>query len=93
MIKHFKLFGYDFTFVFRHRFEKKNDESSLDSRILWKEWNLGVFFKKYKVVGKKDFNKPKEWGKNLVNEYMFGINLLWFKTWFTVGKNAMSFEI
>jgi hypothetical protein len=93
-ISRVKIFGYDFTFVFRHRYEK-NDESLklIDRFSIWKDWKLGFFFRRYKVVGRKNFNKPKEWNNNLVYEYMIGIDLLICKTWFTVSKGAMDSEI
>jgi hypothetical protein len=88
------IFKYDFTFVFRHRFEKVKDENNVwDTLIEWREWELGFWFKRNKVVGRKTFNKPETWGDNLVNEYMFGINLLWCKAWFTVCKGAMNLDI
>ena len=66
----------EFTFVFRHRWEKydNNAEKRLSNSVMWSEWKLGLFFRKYKVVAKKNFKTPKKW--QFVNEYMFGINLL-----------------
>lgn len=90
-IGYLKIFGYNFTFVFRHRYEK--DRELLDSHIMWQEWELGFFFRRFQVVGRKNFHKPKEWGKNMVYEYMFGINLLWCKAWFTVQRGAMVMDI
>lgn len=90
-IGHLKIFGYDFTFVFRHRFEK--DGELLDRFTMWREWELGFFFRCFQIVGRKNFHNPKEWNKNLVYEYMFGVNLLWCKTWFTVQKGGMSIKI
>lgn len=84
------IFGYNFTFVFRHRYEKKKDETDVwDTLITWQDWRLGFWFKRYQIVGKKDFNKPKEWKNNLVYEYMIGINLLWCKAWVTFSKGGM----
>lgn len=93
MIKHTKIFGYNFTFVFRHRFEKEDDKSPLDNFTMWREWQLGFFFRRFQIVGRKNFHKPKEWNKNLVYEYMFGVDLLWCKAWFTVQKGGMSIEM
>lgn len=93
MVGRLKIFGYNFIFVFRHRFEKEDENSLLDSFTLWREWELGFWFRRFQVVGKRNFHKPKEWGKNLVYEYMFGINLLWCKAWFTVQKGGMILNI
>ncbi len=92
-VGYLNIFGYQFTFVFRHRFEKKDENSLLDSFTMWREWELGFWFRRFQVVGKRNFHKPKEWNKNLVYEYMFGINLLWCKAWFTVQKGAMVMNI
>ncbi len=82
-----------FTFVFRHRFEKEDDNTLLNKITMWGEWKLGIFFKRQQIVGRKNFHKPKEWDKNLVYEYMFGVNLLWCKAWFTVEKGGMSIKM
>jgi hypothetical protein len=88
-VGHLKIFGYDFTFVFRHRFEKEDDDSLMDKFTMWNEWELGFFYKRMSVVSRKRFQKIKEWDENLVYMYMLGINFLWFKAWFTVDKGAM----
>lgn len=93
-IKEVKILGYDFEFVFRHRYEKDDEgKRLLRSFTMWSEWELGFFFKSNKVVGKRNFSKPKEWKNNLVNSYMLGINLLWGKAWFTVSKGTMKINI
>lgn len=92
-IKKINIHGLDFTFVFRHRYEKDEDNKLIDKFTMWREWELGFFFKRMKIVGKKNFNKPKEWGNNLVNEYMLGVNLLLCKAWFTVNKGAMDLNL
>jgi len=81
------MFGYDFVFAFRHRFEK--DDDILERLTSWREWELGIKFKRYKIVGKKNFNNPKGWKNELIYEYRFGIDLLICKTWFTVQKGGM----
>lgn len=93
-VKEIKILGYDFVFVFRHRYEKDDEGNKiLYSFTMWNEWELGFFFKRMKVVGKKNFNRPKEWGNNLVYQYMLGVNLLWCKMWFTVSKGTMKINI
>lgn len=83
----------NFTFVFRHRFEKPTENSLLDSFTLWREWELGVWFRRMETVGKKNFRKPSEWKNNHVHMYMIGINLLWCKAWFTVDRGGMSIKL
>lgn len=92
-IGYIKIFGYNFTFVFRHRFEKEDERVLLDRFTMWREWELGFFFRRFQIVGKKNFHKPEEWDNNLVYEYMLGVNLLWCKAWFTVHKGGMSIKM
>lgn len=93
-VGYLKMFGYQFTFVFRHRFEKKKDENDIWDRLMvWREWEVGFWYKRYQVIGNRNFHKPKEWDNNLVYEHMLGINLLWCKAWFTVEKGAMILDI
>lgn len=70
-------------FVLRHRFEKKQNLSF----YLWKDWRLGVFFKKTKIVGIKNI-KPKDWHKGLVNSFMIGMDLLIVKFWIEFDING-----
>lgn len=92
-VGHAKIFGLDFTFVFRHRYEKGNERELLDKMTMWREWQLGFFFRRFQVVGKKNFRNPKKWGENLCPEYMIGVNLLWCKAWFTVSRGTMKIKI
>jgi len=92
MVKYLNIGRLQFTFVFRHRYEKSERESGL-SDIMWWNWELGLFFKRYKIVGSKNFHKPNEWKNNLVYSYMFGINLLICKAWFTVNRGGMTLEV
>lgn len=92
-IGHVKIFGYDFTFVFRHRYEKNNKKQLLYKMTMWREWKIGLFFKYSKIVGKRKFNQPNEWSNNLVKEYMVGIDLLICKAWFSVSKGVMKLNI
>jgi len=74
-----------------HFSEELTDEqvdSLWDSMYEWREWELGFWYKRYQVVGSRNFNKL-EWDENLVYEHMLGINLLWCKAWVTVQKGAM----
>lgn len=84
------IFKYDFKFVFRHRYEKEDEDDAIfDSMTIWREWELGFWYKNFQVVGRKEFSNTKKWNKNLVREHMIGINLLICKAWVTVSKGAM----
>ena len=90
-VGHINIFKYEFTFVFRHRYEKKKDEDDVFDRLMtWREWELGFWYKNFQVVGRKEFSNTKKWNENLVREHMLGINLIWCKAWVTVSKGAMN---
>lgn len=94
MIKSFKIWGFNITWVFRHRWEPvTNWVERHRHNMMWKEWKLGFFYKCNQVVGTKDFHTPQEWGNNLVSQYRIGTDLLICKTWFTVDRGVMQLEI
>lgn len=90
MIKKLNFKRYNISFIFRHRFERL---SRLDKLSLFTKWNIGVWFKKTKIVGTKNFNKPNEWNKHLVNDYLIGIEILFFKAWIEFNRGGMDVEI
>ena len=92
-VGHIKILGLDFTFVFRYRFEKDEDDNLVDKFTMWKDWKLGLFFRRMKIVGKKKFNQPKEWHSALVRQYMLGIDLLVCKVWVTVHRGGMEIKL
>jgi hypothetical protein len=66
-------------FVFRHRWERKDDPyKDFQTISMFREWELGFWFKPSKMIGVKGFTNPKH---HLVNMYMLGINLLVCKAW------------
>jgi len=91
-----KILGLEFVFVGKYRYGKSKDETEyiLEKHTDWRNWRIGLFFKRMKVVGNKNFSKPKKWGDNLIKQYMLGIDLLIVKGWFTVcRKGVMHLEI
>jgi len=87
MVRSFRIRSCNITTVLRHRFEK----SKRIDRVFSK-WEVGLWFKRDKIVGRKDFNHTKEWGNNLVNAYEIGINLILVKAWVCWSFNGMYFE-
>ena len=69
-----------FTFVFRDEWDNKNE---LKYNSEFRYYRIGLWFRKNRIVGSKNFNKPKEWSKNLINEYMLGVDLIICKVWIT----------
>lgn len=85
MITKFKIGKIKFTIVFKHKWDNK---SSYNPEF--REYNVGLWFKNVKIVGRNNFNNPKEWNSNLVNDYVIGINLIICKAWISFNKNGMS---
>lgn len=94
-IRHLNICRLEITFVFRHRWEKFDVETDkiINDMTMWREWQLGLNFRRIQIVGKKNFHKPKEWKNNLVNEYIFGVDLLICKFWFTYVRGGMNLNI
>jgi len=92
-IKRFNIGNREITFVGKYRYSKNNDTYS--NLTEWREWELGFWFKRNKVIGAKSLYDPRTWKdkNNLVNQYMIGINLFIFKAWFTVCKPTAKIEI
>lgn len=95
IVKHLVIGRTRFTFVIRHRWEKFEDktEKIMNDISMWRKWELGFWFKRSQIVGSKNFKNPNEWKNNLVYEYMFGINLVITKLWFTFVRNGMHINI
>lgn len=91
MIKKMKIFGWRINFVFRHKFEK---EKSILTKMEWNDYKLGVWFKKYKAVGKPK-DGPAIIGKDgtLTNCYMFGVELILCRFWIDISYRPLTFEI
>lgn len=79
--------------VGKYRYSKKRKEDLFADFTTWNKWSLGFWFKKNRMVGSKNFKKPKEWGNNLVNDYMLGIDLLIFQGWINWNTGGMHLEI
>lgn len=92
-IKRIKLKGFRASFVLRHRWEKDSDSmiSNYEANEIKMNWQLGIWVKRYQAVGRVRLPKNvwvrdevvKETfsDKNLVNNYMVGLNLIVCKVW------------
>lgn len=92
----FKIGQTTFTFVFRHRFEPANDYDYIGKfkyHSEFRDWELGMWFRKTKMVGKKNFKHPNEWKHNLVDSRMLGINLLICKAWVEWNRGGMHIDV
>ena len=87
MIKTIKAGDFTLISVFKHRFEKKKT-----LRSDFRDWSLGVWFEKSKMVDKKNFSNPKKWGDGMVSSYTIGINLLICKFWISWDFGGMHIE-
>lgn len=88
MTKNFKVKKCNLCFVLRHRFEKIDGINRTFMR-----WQICLWFNKSKIVGSNNFSDHREWRNNHVNSYMLGIELLFFKTWFTIDFGGMHLSI
>lgn len=79
--------NYNLTFVFKNKFVKSSSwyEDVTDRR----DYKLGIWLRHSEMVGKRNFHKPSEWGNNLVNHYMFGLDLIKFSMWFEFNRGGM----
>lgn len=82
-----KIGNINIKFVFRHKWDNE-DKSKINP--MFGEYRLGLLYKRNKIVGSKNFNNPKEWGNNLVNDYTIGVNLLIFKAWVSFNLDGKS---
>ena len=80
----------DLSFTFRHKWDSMSKSNPISSGF--KKYELGIWFRCNKVVGKTNFRDPNKWGENTVNQFTFGVRLLVCKIWFTVDRDAMRFE-
>lgn len=87
MITKLKIGDFNLIFVFRHKWDNMS-KNRFNSEF--RTYHLGFFFRKATIVGNKNFDIPNEWNKNLVNDYMIGINLLVCKMWINFNINGMS---
>ena len=88
MIKNIKIGKCNISLVLRHRFEKRKRFDRTFTR-----WEVGLWFKRNKIVGRNNFNTPKEWSSNFVNSYKLGVEMLLFKAWIYWDFNGMHLEI
>jgi hypothetical protein len=91
-VGHINIGKHQFTFVFRHRFEGHGDDTvdKFRANMAWRSWELGLWYKRTKIVGQNDFKTPKKWKHNMVRSHMFGINLLICKAWVEYNKGGMN---
>lgn len=91
MVKKMSILDYRINFVFRHKYEKKMD---LLDKMEWRDYRFGIWFKKYKAVGKPK-NGPAVIGKSgtLTNCYMFGVDLILCKFWFDISYRPLTLKI
>lgn len=89
MVKKITIFGWELKFVFRHRWEGSD---SID-KYEWNTWSLGLWYKKYRVIKKPNHAQAILLQRaKLVNQHMFGINLLVCKLWFTICHRPFNIE-
>jgi hypothetical protein len=90
MIAKTKIGSFRATWVVRHRWEEGSESilQNYDAHQIRKNWQLGIWFKRSRAVGRKRVGKDnadsikKTFGEgNIVNCYMVGLNLIVAKVW------------
>jgi len=89
MTKEFTIGNREILLVFRHKWDESSKKDF--GRGMFRKYRLGLFFEKNIVLGfgirgteesvGEFFKRSKD-----VNSYMFGINLIVAKAWFTIHK-------
>ena len=86
MIGKLKIGKIKFTFVYRHKWDDKDEYRYLSE---FRDYRIGFWFKRSKLVGTKNFNKPNEWNNNLVDDYRIGVDLIICKAWVCFNRDGM----
>ena len=88
MIKAIKIGHLRITWVLRHQWEKEEPETFL----MRSTRELGFFFRKDRAVGTRKRGRAMFDRDNLSPSYMFGLNLIWAKTWICVDWRVLHLE-
>lgn len=86
MVKKLRIGKIKLSFTFRY---KGDDHDTTTYMSDFRDFRLGIWFDKRRVVGSHNFKKPKEWSNNLVNDYRFGVDLFLIKFWFEFNVGGM----
>jgi hypothetical protein len=89
LISKIKIGHLRITWCFRHQWEIGEYESFR----MRKNRELGIFFRKVMAVGTMEKGGAMFDKGNLSPSYMFGLNLIWAKTWITVDWKVLHFDI
>ncbi len=89
MTKELNIGKLNIILVFKHKWEKEQQR-------IYSEFNtkqLGLFWRKDMVVGRRKKGKAMFDSDNLVPSYMFGINLIVCKFWLNLDINSLNIKI
>jgi hypothetical protein len=81
MVRKFNLGKLNVSLVFRHKWDSKD---GMRYNTIFRDYSIGLWYKRSFIVGSKNFNKPKHWSKNLVSDYMIGLDFIVCKGWITI---------
>ena len=89
MTKELNIGKLNIILVFKHKWEKEQQR-------IYSEFNtkqLGLFWRKDMVVGRRKKGKARFDSDNLVPSYLFGINLIVCKFWLNLDINSLNIKI
>lgn len=92
-ITRFKIRRTKIVLVGKYRYSKKEKEDHLSKFTTWNSWKIGLWFRRNKIMGVKNFKDPRKWGQNLVNDYMLGFDFLIVTGWINWNTSGMSLKI
>lgn len=89
MVKKARIGNLNVSFTFAYRYSKGRERTKW---TIFREWKLGLRFRKDKIVGQKGFSTPSKWKNNLVPNYTFGVDLLIFSIWIDINVGGKRFS-
>lgn len=91
MVRSLQISKLHVRFVFRHKWDEESRSGVYST--MFRGYEIGIWYRRNKIVGRKNFKDPKKWGNNLVYSYMMGVDLIICKTWIEFDFGGMHLKI
>ena len=93
IIKRLKIGDLTIKFVLRHYWEKGDPTNIWITKYNFRKKELGFWYDKNMAVGTTKKGKEMFSDSNLYPSYMFGVNLIYVKFWFTIDRKVLSINL
>lgn len=93
IIKRLKIGDLTIKFVLRHYWEKGDPTNIWITKYNFRRKELGFWYDKNMAVGTTKKGKEMFSDSNLYPSYMFGVNLIYVKFWFTIDRKVLSINL